>query len=72
MPLTELEGLAPELVGILANAGFTMLNDVLDLERDDFLRVPGMTPEAADQLVGFLTELTMEESESGEDAAPPA
>ncbi len=72
VPLTELEGLAPELVGILANAGFTMLNDVLDLERDDFLRVPGMTPEAADQLVGFLTELTMEESESGEDAAPPA
>ena len=72
VPLTELEGLAPELVGILANAGFTMLNDVLDLERDDFLRVPGMTPEAADQLVGFLSELTMEESESGEDAAPPA
>ncbi len=72
VPLTELEGLPPELVGILANAGFTMLNDVLDLERDDFLRVPGMTPEAADQLVGFLTELTMEESESGEDAAPPA
>ncbi len=72
VPLTELEGLAPELVGLLANAGFTMLNDVLDLERDDFLRVPGMTPEAADQLVGFLTELTMEESESGEDAAPPA
>jgi N utilization substance protein A len=72
VPLTELEGLAPELVGILANAGFTMLNDVLDLERDDFLRVPGMTPEAADQLVGFLTELSTEESESGEDAAPSA
>ncbi len=72
VPLTELDGLPPELVGILASAGFTMLNDVLDLERDDFLRVPGMTPEAADQLVGFLSELTMEESESGEDAAPPA
>ncbi|HQR16979.1 MAG TPA: transcription termination factor NusA [Gemmatimonadales bacterium] len=72
VPLAELEGLAPELIGILANAGFTMLNDVLDLERDDFLRVPGMTPEAADQLVGFLTELTTEVSETGEDAAPPA
>jgi len=71
VPLTEL-GLAPELVGLLASAGFTMLNDVLDLERDDFLRVPGMTPESADQLVGFLTELTTDESESGEDAAPPA
>ncbi|MEZ4412748.1 MAG: transcription termination factor NusA [Gemmatimonadales bacterium] len=72
VPLAELEGLAPELVGLLANAGFTMLNDVLDLERDDFLRVPGMTPEAADQLVGFLTELTTDESEAGEDAAPSA
>jgi N utilization substance protein A len=72
VPLAELKGLAPELVGILASAGFTMLNDVLDLERDDFLRVPGMTPEAADQLVGYLTELTTEVSETGEDAAPPA
>lgn len=72
VPLTDLEGLAPELVGLLANAGFTMLNDVLDLERDDFLRVPGMTPEAADQLVGFLSELTTDENDAGEDAAPPA
>jgi N utilization substance protein A len=71
VPLTEL-GLAPELVGLMASAGFTMLNDVLDLERDDILRVPGMTPEAADQLVGFLAELTTDESESGEDAAPSA
>ena len=72
VPLTDLDGLAPELVGLLANAGFTMLNDVLDLERDDFLRVPGMSPESADALVAFLTELTTEESEAGEDAAPPA
>ncbi len=72
VPLAELDGLAPELVGLLANAGFTMLNDVLDLERDDFLRVPGMTPESADQLVAFLTELTTDESEAGEDAAPSA
>lgn len=72
VPLTELEGLAPELVGILASAGFTMLNDVLDLERDDFLRVPGMTPEAADQLVAFMTELTTDESEPGAEAAPSA
>ena len=72
VPLAELEGLAPELVGLLANAGFTMLNDVLDLERDDFLRVPGMTPESADQLVGFLTELTTDEGEAGEGAAPSA
>jgi N utilization substance protein A len=72
VPLAELEGLPPELVTLLASAGFTMLNDVLDLERDDILRVPGMTPETADQLVGYLAELTTEENESGEDAAPRA
>jgi N utilization substance protein A len=72
VPLAELKGLAPELVGLLSSAGFTMLNDVLDLERDDFLRVPGMTPEAAEQLVGFLAELTTDEIETGEDAAPRA
>jgi N utilization substance protein A len=72
VPLAELEGLPPELVTRLASAGFTMLNDVLDLERDDILRVPGMTPETADQLVGYLAELTTEENETGEDAAPRA
>jgi len=72
VPLAELEGLSPEVVAILASAGFTMLNDVLDLERDDVLRVPGMTAEGADQLVGVLAELTTEDSEAGEDAAPPA
>jgi N utilization substance protein A len=72
VPLAELEGLPPELVTLLASAGFTMLNDVLDLERDDILRVPGMTPETADQLVGYLAELTTEENETGEDAAPRA
>jgi N utilization substance protein A len=72
VPLAELEGLPPELVTLLAGAGFTMLNDVLDLERDDILRVPGMTPETADQLVGYLAELTTEENETGEDAAPRA
>jgi N utilization substance protein A len=39
-----------------------MLNDVLDLERDDIARLPGMTPEATDQLMAFLSELTDEES----------
>ena len=62
VPLTELKGLSPELVTILSEAGYTMLNDVLDLERDDIARLPGMTPEATDQLMAFLSELTDEES----------
>jgi N utilization substance protein A len=39
------------------------LNDVLDLDRDDVAKIPGMTPEAADQLMAFLAELTDEDSE---------
>ena len=62
--LTELKGLSPELVTILSDAGYTMLNDVLDLERDDIARLPGMTPEATEQLMAFLSELT--EDNSGE------
>ncbi|HET9294123.1 MAG TPA: transcription termination factor NusA [Gemmatimonadales bacterium] len=70
VPLAELEGLPPEITTVLASAGHAMLNDLLDLERDDFLRIPGMTPEMADQLVGFLSELTTEEN--GEEPAPPS
>ena len=46
-----------------------MLNDVLDLEREDIAKIPGMTPEAADQLMAFLAELTDEDG--GEDAGGP-
>jgi N utilization substance protein A len=67
VPLSELAGLSPELVAILNSGGFQTLNDVLDLEREDIQRIEGMTPEAAEQLVGFLAELTDEES----DGSPP-
>jgi N utilization substance protein A len=70
VPLAELEGLPPEITTVLASAGYAMLNDLLDLERDDILRIPGMSPEMADQLVGFLSELTTEEN--GEETAPPS
>jgi N utilization substance protein A len=45
-----------------------MLNDILDLEREDIARIPGMSPEAADQLMTFLAELTDEEA--GEENRP--
>ena len=66
MPLSELQGLSPELTGILESAGYKMLNDILDLEREDIAKIPGMSPEAADQLMAFLAELTDEEG--GEEA----
>ena len=69
VPLSELQGLSPELTTILESAGYKMLNDILDLEREDIARIPGMSPEAADQLMTFMAELTDEDG--GEEAAPP-
>ena len=66
--LSELKGLSPEVLGILDAAGFRMLNDILDLEREDIDKMPGITPAAADELMAFLADLTAEES--GE-ASPP-
>ena len=38
-----------------------MLNDLLDLEREDIAKIPGMTPEVSEQLLGVLAELTTDE-----------
>lgn len=62
--LGELEGLQPEVVAVLEGAGYRTLRDVLDLDRDEIARVPGLTPEQAGHLVAFLAELT-EESDEG-------
>ena len=66
--LDELKGMPPELVATLKAAGRQTLRDILDLEREDVVKIEGMTPEHADVLMGFLSELT-EENEQG--AAPP-
>ena len=35
------KGLSPELTAILESAGYRMLNDILDLEREDIARISG-------------------------------
>jgi N utilization substance protein A len=70
VPLSELKGLSPELTGILESAGYKTLNDILDLEREDIAKIPGMTGETSDQLMAFLSELTDEDS--GEETRPKA
>jgi transcription termination/antitermination protein NusA len=70
VPLSELAGLSPELVAILGAAGYNMLNDVLDLDREEIARIAGMTPETTDQLMAFLAELTDEDA--GEANQSPA
>ena len=48
-----------EFTGVQGKIADT-LNDILDLEREDIARIPNMSPEAADQLMAFLAELTDE------------
>ena len=50
--------------------GYRTLNDIIDLEREDFLRLPGIAPEEADRIMAMLDELTTEDERSdGEVAA---
>ncbi|OGU35480.1 MAG: transcription termination factor NusA [Gemmatimonadetes bacterium RIFCSPLOWO2_12_FULL_68_9] len=67
--LNELKGMPPEAVPMLERAGFKTLRDILDLEREDLLKMEGMNPELAEQLLSFLGELT-EEGDEGESSAP--
>ena len=67
--LTEMRGLSPELISVLDKAGKKTLQDVLDLEREEVDRMEGMTPELADKLMAFLTELT---EDGGDEEEPSA
>src|ERR687896_2450075 len=58
--LSEIEGLGPATVAVLEDAGYRTLNDIIDLDREDFLRLPGIAPEEADRIMAMLDELTEE------------
>jgi|EP01012_Entosiphon_sulcatum_P009038 N utilization substance protein A len=61
VPLNEIEGLETATVAVLAEAGYRTLNDILDLDRDDLLRLPGIAPEEADRIMAIIDELTTED-----------
>jgi N utilization substance protein A len=64
VPLSEIEGLATATVAVLESGGYKTLNDIIDLEREDLLRLPGIAPEEADRIMAIINELTTEESDS--------
>ena len=64
--LSEIEGLEPATVAVLEEAGYRTLDDIIDLEREDFLRLAGIAPEEADRLMTIIDELTTEEGSSDE------
>ncbi len=64
--LSEIEGMSPATVAVLEEGGYRTLNDIIDLEREDLLRLPGIAPEEADRIIMMLDELT---EEGGEEAS---
>lgn len=75
-PLREL-GLAPATLAALAAAGYTTFFDVIDLEREDLLRIPAIGPAEADALLTLIDEMTVEDEDStavpeAEDLTAPA
>jgi N utilization substance protein A len=66
--LSDIEGLPPGTVAVLEAGGYKTLNDIIDLEREDFLKLPGIAPEEADRIMKLIDELT----DDGNDVAGEA
>ena len=65
VPLADIEGLATATVAVLEAGGYRTLNDIIDLEREDLLKLPGIAPEEADRIMAIINELTEEGAGEG-------
>lgn len=71
-PLGELD-IKPEALAALKAAGYSSFLDIIDLEAANFLAVPGLSEDDANDLVRLIDELTVVESERAvEEAATEA
>ncbi len=70
-PLDELD-LPPETLAALGAAGYSSFLAIIDLERDDFLQIPGLSETDADQILKVIDELTVVEGEAGPAPVYPA
>lgn len=66
-PIRELD-LPVSTLAALEAAGYTSFLDIIDLERDDLLRIPGISAEDADDVLRLIESLTVEDA--GEDTTP--
>src|SRR5213075_3274703 len=60
--LSDIQGLPPATGAVLEEAGYRTLNDIIDLEREDLLKLPGIAPAEADRIMCFIDELTTEDT----------
>jgi N utilization substance protein A len=61
-PLAELAGLTPATLAALQAAGYDTFLAVLDMEKEDFQRVPGIDEAEAERIVALIDELTVDEA----------
>jgi len=67
--LSDIGGMPPATVAVLEDAGYRTLNDIIDLEREDFLKLPGIAPEEADRIMAMIDELTTEDAGNDDDSS---
>ena len=65
-PLESPPGFPAATVAILEEAGYKTLNDIIDLERDDYLKLAGITPGEADRIIAIVDELTTDDGGADE------
>jgi N utilization substance protein A len=65
--LSDIAGMPPATVAVLEDAGYRTLNDIIDLEREDFLKLPGIAPAEADRIMALIDELTTEDGNGEEE-----
>lgn len=68
IPLRKLT-LPPATLAALEAAGYTTFFDVIDLEREDLIRIPAIGPTEADQVLKLIDELTVEDDDAAESVA---
>jgi N utilization substance protein A len=67
--LSDITGMPPATVAVLEDAGYRTLNDIIDLEREDFLKLPGIAPEEADRIMALIDELTTDDAGDAEEGS---
>lgn len=76
-PLSQVPGVTPEAVAVLSAAGYRTFEDIINLEREDLLGIPGIDDATVDVLMRMIDELTVEvdeewDEESGEYVESPS
>lgn len=66
--ITELD-LPPATLAALQAAGYNTFYDIIDLDREDLLRIPAIGPADAERIAQLIEEMTVEEEDAGAAAA---